>query len=55
MERIESYDDVRDLAEDVYKLIRQVGNAVGYNNLVIEIDLNQMEVIITDEDQDSNL
>ena len=48
----ENYKDIRELTEDVFKLLKGAGKVMN-KNLLIEIDTKSMEVIVYEEETDS--
>ena len=53
MDYQETYDDMRELTDDVFQMLRKLQNVAGKKDLIIEIDVRKMEVAVF-EDSDSD-
>ena len=53
MEYVETYDDIRELTEDVFNMLKQLGRNVKRRDVIIEIDVKEMEIAVYENsDQD---
>ena len=53
MDYQETYDNMHELTDDLFQLLRKLQNVAGKKDLIIEIDVKNMEVAVF-EDSDSN-
>ena len=49
----ETYDDMRELTDDVFQLLRKLQTTVGKQELVIEIDVKRLELSVYDDSDKS--